>query len=352
MKLINPFLLAGLFVLLSASAWCNGVLQPPVSDKPLEMSVTLFINKIFNINSVDETYQIDGYLEFAWHDERVRNFEGKELTSTLIFENDVAVEVMNSTIWVPAFELMNIQGSIEIPNRSVELHPSGKVIYDIRFFGAFSTEMNFRSFPFDTQVFEVVLEPFTFDVRYMVFKKPRILPELEKKPKLLSSWIIQDMRTRLEKDVYDNPEDPENPKLTYSKVVFEIKAERMTGYYLWQVLFPLFIIIMASFVIFWIHDFSTQLGVGFTLMLTVVAFNFYSASILPQLPYQTFIETIIIVGYVFIFLGILAVIVNSRLYGKTEKSEKSPLLRILRFVFPVAFLVAIFSLYFLFHKSK
>ncbi len=45
----------------------------------------------------------------------------------------------------------------------------------------------------------------------------------------------------------------------------------------------------------------TQLEIGFTLMLTVVAFNFYSASILPKLPYQTFIETAIIVGYVFIF---------------------------------------------------
>jgi hypothetical protein len=94
---------------------------------------------------------------------------------------------------------------------------------------------------------------------------------------------------------------------------------------------------MASFVIFWIRDFGTQIGVGFTLMLTVVAFNFYATSILPELPYQTFIETIIIVGYVFIFLGILAVIINYRLYDDRENQGNNILMRILRYLFPLTF---------------
>ncbi|MFV0590471.1 MAG: hypothetical protein ACK5M7_03730 [Draconibacterium sp.] len=332
-------------LLIATNVKANDFLQPPVSDKPLEIQVSLFINKIFNINSVDETYQIDGYLEFVWYDERVKNFDGEPLKNTVIFENDLAAGLMNSKLWVPAFELMNIQGSIETPNMSLELHPNGKVVYDKRFFGTFGTTMNFRSFPFDNQVFSLILEAFTFDVRYLVFTKPHIFPELGENPKVLNSWTIRDIRTRLETDIYDNPEDPENPELTYSKVVFEVEADRMTGYYLWQVLLPLFIIIMASFVIFWINDFGTQLGVGFTLMLTVVAFNFYSASILPQLPYQTFIETIIIVGYVFIFMGILSVIVNFRLY---DKSNKSPLLRVLRYLVPVMFFTVIFILYFVF----
>jgi len=348
MKFFYPLIWFSFLLSIVTNVKANDFLQPPVSDGPIEMQVSLFINKIFNINSVDETYQIDGYLEFVWYDERVKNFDGEPLNSTLIFENDLATDLINTKLWVPAFELMNIQGSIETPNMSLELHPNGKVVYDKRFFATFSTEMNFRSFPFDNQVFNVVLEPFTFDVRYMVFSNPKIFPELKEKPKILSTWTIKDIRTKLGKDVYDNPVDPENPVLTYSKVVFEVEADRMTGYYLWQVLFPLFIIIMASFVIFWINDFGTQLGVGFTLMLTVVAFNFYSASILPQLPYQTFIETIIIVGYVFIFLGILAVIVNNRLYGKSENSEKSPLLRLFRYIFPAVFFIAIFMLYFLF----
>lgn len=316
-------------------------LQPPFIDQPLEMQVSFFINKMYNINSVNETYQVDGYLEFVWMDERIRNLEDEPLTRPVIYENDRARDMIKEKIWVPAFELMNVQGSRDIANLSIELHPSGKVVYDERFVATFSTEMNFRAFPFDKQIFNVILEPFAYDMRYVVFTDPKIFPELDESQDLLDTWIIDRIEPRLTTEVYDNPEDPNNPELTYSKVVFEVEASRMTGYYLWQVLFPLFIIIMASFVIFWINDFGTQLGVGFTLMLTVVAFNFYSASILPQLPYQTFIETIIIIGYVFIFMGILAVIVNSRLYGKTEKSQNSPLLCTLRYLFPLLFIIAI-----------
>jgi hypothetical protein len=57
-------------------------------------------------------------------------------------------------------------------------------------------------------------------------------------------------------------------------------------------------IVVASWIVFWISDFGNQLGTAFTLLLTVVAFNFYASTLLPRLPYNTFIEIAIISGYV------------------------------------------------------
>jgi hypothetical protein len=124
-------------------------------------------------------------------------------------------------------------------------------------------------------------------------------------------------------------------------LTFQIDANRKSSYYLWQVLFPVIIIILAFFSIFWIKDFGTQIGVGFTLMLTVVAFNFYSSSILPILLCSTFIEYVILIGYIFVFLCIIAVIINHRINDADEKKDKIPLLKYFRSLFLLLYVLII-----------
>lgn len=124
-------------------------------------------------------------------------------------------------------------------------------------------------------------------------------------------------------------------------MTFQIDANRKSSYYLWQVLFPVIIIILAFFSIFWIKDFGTQIGVGFTLMLTVVAFNFYSSSILPILLCSTFIEYVILIGYIFVFLCIIAVIINHRINDADEKKDKIPLLKYFRSLFLLLYVLII-----------
>ena len=161
--------------------------------------------------------------------------------------------------------------------------------------------MNYRKFPFDSQNYQVVIEAFSYGSKKVVFKNPKLFLEQDHKKYLGEDWQFQNSDARIETKLYKYMDDNINSeKNVYSRVIFEVKAKRLPGYYQWQVLFPLLIIILASFAIFWIKEFGSQIGVGFTLMLTVVAFNFYSASILPKLPYNTFIEYVIIVGYIFI----------------------------------------------------
>lgn len=342
-RAIFKFQLIFLFIFCGVNAFSiNENQTPPPGYTPLEVIIHLHINKIYNINTVDETYQIDGYLEYSWKDKSIKSSDS--LLKIGIYENDKARELLDTKLWIPAIELINIQGSKETPNISLEILPDGNMVYEERFFGTFGTYMNFRDFPFDSQSFKVIIEPFSYDNEQVVFTNPEIFFAKDN-DSFGEKWKIMEMTAEVKNQPY-----PENDTdtLFFSSAVFEINAQRMTGYYLWQVLFPLFIIIMASFVIFWIKDFGTQMGVGFTLMLTVVAFNFYSASILPKLPYQTFIEAIIIVGYVFIFLGIIAVIINYRVYGNGKKSDTNKLIKTLRIIFPLSFFVALFTLFFIY----
>lgn len=40
-------------------------------DAPLEVAVSIHLNKIYDINSVNQTYMIDGYLVLSWHDSKL-----------------------------------------------------------------------------------------------------------------------------------------------------------------------------------------------------------------------------------------------------------------------------------------
>jgi len=319
--------------------------QQDISTKkePLEVSVKLRINKIYDINSVQETYKIDGYFIYSWKDEHAKTYLKDSTANVIIFENDKARELINGDLWIPAFELINVQGSRETPNIRIEIYADGTIEYEERFFATCSTNMDFKKFPFDSQTYKVAVEMFSYGVEKVVFKNPKLFLEKDHSNYLGEDWAFVNSNAHTLIKTYEYMNNNEND--VYSRVVFEVKAKRLSGYYEWQVLFPLLIIILASFSIFWIKEFGSQIGVGFTLMLTVVAFNFYSASILPKLPYNTFIEYVIIVGYIFIFLGILAVIINHRINGEENKQDRIPLLKYFRYGFPLVYTIIMIVLY-------
>jgi hypothetical protein len=339
-------IVCAIILLLSVQSVVGKQQESSTEKEPLEISVNLRINKIYNINSVEETYQIDGYLMYTWKNENAISYLKDSLVNSVIFENDKAREVINSELWIPAFELINVQGSRETPNIRIEIYSDGTIEYEERFFATCSTNMDFTKFPYDTQMYQVEIEAFSYGSGKIVFKNPKLFLEHDHSNYLGEDWefLNSDAHVITKKYEYMNT-NINSKKNSYSRVVFEVKAKRLSGYYEWQVLFPLLIIILASFSIFWIKEFGSQIGVGFTLMLTVVAFNFYSASILPKLPYNTFIEYVIIVGYIFIFLGILAVIINHRINGVEDKEDKIPLLKYFRYGFPLVYTIIMIILY-------
>lgn len=319
---------------------------------PIEVAVTLHVNKIYNFNLVDETYQIDGYLLYSWNDksvckwytQHIKSNPNDSLSNSIVYENERAEYVINNEVSIPVFELMNVHGDREAPNKRIELFPDGTIEYEERFFAMFNSDMDYRPFPFDTQKYLIEIEAFSYDSSQLVFKESNLFPKLTKDNRLGGGWEIVSQKDTIALDRYSySQNDNDDRDEYYSKVTFTIEATRVSGYYVWQVLFPLFIIILASFTVFWIDDLSTQIGVGFTLMLTVVAFNFYSASILPVLPYNTFIEYVIIVGYIFIFLSILAIILLTYVNKSVCKID---LLKHFRYAFPVAYSIIMVLLYY------
>lgn len=81
-------------------------------------------------------------------------------------------------------------------------------------------------------------------------------------------------------------------------------VRRKPEFYLYNIVFPTFIIILCSFgtALVPVDDFSSRTSITLTLLLTVVAFKFISISWLPNIPYLTMLDKYSSVSLFSIFL--------------------------------------------------
>eukprot|EP01084_Bolivina_argentea_P039116 72300_1 len=96
----------------------------------------------------------------------------------------------------------------------------------------------------------------------------------------------------------------------YSIANLKLKLKRKWGVYFWRVGMVMMITSLCSILAFALDGGLTdQLGLLFTLLLTVVAFQFVAASYVPNLEYLTFLDWYVCVSFLFIFVVIITVTV-------------------------------------------
>ena len=333
--LLARYLIVLLFCHMGASqTLAQATPSVPPGDGPVEVKIKLLINKIYNIDTIAETYVIDGYFVASWRDQRLARREPGQ-PAQLIYFNEKATDKLGSEIWWPMFEFINIVGMRGVPNREVEIDANGKVTYSERFNATFTSDMDFRKYPFDSQTFKIKLESFTYNRKQVVFVSDEAMSD-HGTPS--DEWAFEEPEASISLHVYSAFPNP------YSRYVLSLVAKRKHGYFVWQFFFPLFMIVVASWIVFWISDFGNQLGTAFTLMLTVVAFNFYVSTLLPRLPYNTFIEIAIISGYVAIFLTILAIVLHRQVVERGHDLTAKRLVATTRWLFPVGYVLAMIGL--------
>ena len=328
-----------LFCVLCAVCWLLPA-NAAGPSKPVVMQVNIFLNKIYDVDTLDETYTMDGYLVAQWQSDEVAVDASKRT-----YENAEVDALVASGFWLPALEFINVVGSPEIGNKRLVVLENGLVIFNSRFLATFTTEMDFRRFPFDQQNFVLQLEPFSYPLQQLSFGSVEVSAEnlSSEQP---SEWRLQGYaNAEISSVSYSHLIDTGTGAGSeqYSRITVSVVGERNPSYYLWTFFLPLSLIIAASWAIFWLDNFSDRLQTSFTLMLTVVAYAFYTSNILPRLPYTTLIEQLVITGYCSIFAAVLLVLYVQHQSNKGHNAES--LLRICRLLFPcgVCFVVCILS---------
>ena len=126
--------------------------------------------------------------------------------------------------------------------------------------------------------------------------------------------------------------------------VFEFSAKRQVEYYFLKVIMPLFLIVMMSWVVFWIDpkNSGTQIGLSSTSMLTLIAYRFAIDTQVPKVPYTTRIDEFVLMGTVIVFIALIQAVITSMFAQSNKVNLAGKVDVISRIIFPVLFFTGAF----------
>ncbi|HSO26767.1 MAG TPA: hypothetical protein VLS48_01765, partial [Anaerolineales bacterium] len=191
----------------------------------------------------------------------------------------------NGLRW-PEFTLYNQQNNRWVQNKMAIVYPDGRAMYLERFTTTFQApDFDFRNYPFDHQNFFIRVDSIFPETFYVFMDMPAftaIGDELGEE-----EWII------IDSNVTTSTETGSTlfPSSSYS---LNFTARRHLSYYVFRLFVPLGLIVLVSWMTFFLKDYGKRVDVVTGNLLLFIAFNFTVATDLPRLGYLTFIDTILV----------------------------------------------------------
>lgn len=264
--------------------------RPLATEGPTEVTLRTYVNDILSIHDVDQSFIADVVFRAEWSDPRLRH------------NQVVACRPANDQIWTPMLQVLNRRSAELIRAPELSVQQDGTVIFLVRTLGEFSFRADLSNFPFDEQAlsFKIVTAYSPDEVRLTADSS---MFELAEQPSI-SNWKIQ-LQGSESKTQYLSSVDK-----VLGRIDLKMSAERLTGYYTWQQLLPLLLVVMMTWVTFWIpQEFvPPRVGLAATSMLTLIAYRFAMSSVLPPIAYLTRLDVFMIGASILVFAGLAATV--------------------------------------------
>ncbi|XP_070391520.1 gamma-aminobutyric acid receptor subunit beta isoform X1 [Dermacentor albipictus] len=272
--------------------------RPNYGGVPVEVGVTMQIISISTVSEVQMDFTSDFYFRQSWRDERLSFQKSPDLESMT-----VGAEVAEK-IWVPDTFFANEKSAYfhaaTTPNTFLRIGSGGEVFRSIRLTVTASCPMDLRYFPMDRQACTIEIESFGYtmkDIRYR--------------------WSDGDTSVRIAKEVelpqfkvLGHVQKAKEVALTtgnYSRLVCEIRFVRSMGYYLIQMYIPAGLIVVTSWVSFWLHRNASpaRVALGVTTVLTMTTLMSSTNAALPKISYVKSIDVYLGTCFLMVFAALL-----------------------------------------------
>ncbi|XP_063577183.1 glycine receptor subunit alpha-4 [Pongo abelii] len=249
------------------------------SGPPVNVTCNIFINSFSSVTETTMDYRVNVFLRQQWNDPRLSYREYPDDSLDL----DPA---MLDSIWKPDLFFANEKGAnfheVTTDNKLLRIFKNGNVLYSIRCTGLtliLSCPMDLKNFPMDIQTCAMQLESFGYTMNDLVFEWLEDAPAVQVAEGLtLPQFILRD-----EKDLGCCTKHYNTGKFTCIEVKFHL--ERQMGYYLIQMYIPSLLIVILSWVSFWINMDAApaRVGLGITTVLTMTTQSSGSRASLPKM---------------------------------------------------------------------
>ena len=309
----------------------------PNPNGPTRVGAGVFVTQLREIDAVRDDFRFRGYVRAIWCDPRLAFDPRAEGARERVFVGPEAERQLDR-IWSPLGFLVNRAGDFEVGERVLRIRHDGTVHNDLNLSAHLTADYDLRRFPFDRQLLELHIESFRWTRDAMVwvpdeaaigFERDFVIPE----------WRITRVGSRVEEATAIRSAVP------FSRFVLEVEVERESGFYLWKVMLPIFIIVGLSWSVFWMTDepLAGRSRITATGVLTIVAYQFVIAEDLPRIAYLTLLDKVMLCSF-----GLLSVtVVQSMIvsgYQQRDMERARRIDRASRWIFPAAYTALLVSL--------
>jgi Neurotransmitter-gated ion-channel ligand binding domain/Neurotransmitter-gated ion-channel transmembrane region len=267
--------------------------MPP--GKPVEVQVSVDLVEVSQIVDHDQKFELEFNVFYTWKDPRFAfNASREGVASKLIPAEDV---------WNPEPELCDELDVDVHGGKAVRAYPDGTMLLSRYYRGTVGGSLDLHEFPLDRHTLEVDLEESIFESDQVVFV-PAGAQAIAPERAVPHGWKLSSIRSEVR--TTNNARTGEK----YSMLRLNLDVERDPHYYFWAIVLPLIPIVATAWTVFWMHskEFSSQVTVGITAMLTIVAYRISVDSSLPPLNYMTRMDYFLLACQVFVFGAFLVVV--------------------------------------------
>ncbi len=266
---------------------------PP--QRPVKVEVSVELVEVSQIVDRDQKFEVEFYVYYTWHDPRYAFDPRREGTERKLINAD--------DVWNPDPQLLdeldvNVRGG-----KVVHVYPDGKLCFSRYYRGTIAGALDLHEFPLDKHTLEVDMEESVFEADQVVFV-PGEVRALNPDRAVPHGWKLANMSSEVKTSVYSKTGEQ------YSMLRLKLDVARDPHYYFWTIVLPLIPIVATAWSVFWMNpkEFSSQVTVGITAMLTIVAYRISIDSSLPPLSYMTRMDFFLLGCQVFVFGAFIVVV--------------------------------------------
>ncbi|XP_061628061.1 glycine receptor subunit alpha-3 isoform X5 [Phyllopteryx taeniolatus] len=294
-------------------------IRPNFKGPPVNVSCNIFINSFGSIAETTMDYRVNIFLRQQWNDPRLAYAEYPDDSL------DLDPSMLDS-IWKPDLFFANEKGAhfheVTTDNKLLRIFKNGNVLYSIRLTLTLSCPMDLKNFPMDVQTCIMQLESFGYTMNDLIFEWQENGPVQVAEGLTLPQFILKD-----DSDLRYCTKHYNTGKFTCIEVRFHL--ERQMGYYLIQMYIPSLLIVILSWVSFWINMDAApaRVALGITTVLTMTTQSSGSRTSLPKVSYVKAIDIWMAVCLLFVFSALLeyaAVNFVSRQHKELLRFKRNP----------------------------
>jgi len=285
--------------------------QPPSASGPEIVEVGLWPTVIYNLDVHSNTFYMTSYVWFIWKGE-IDPSETVEFTSNV--------------------ESWGLTKAKTYPKPVT--FADGRHYQAMRIEGRFFQPFSLRRFPLEHHTLSVSIEDNTYSAERLLYRFDKKHSGLDSGLNIpgwtVGSWGGEEGVHHYASNLGDETVGAESSD--YGTIRFSIKVTRPVNYFIWKMLLPVTIILLACWTALLLHpsQLASRAAMTGTALLTTVFMQQGYTSNLPELNYLVLMDKIYVVVYLLIIISMIQVVIQGALdrmhalddYGRAKLVDK------------------------------